>query len=41
MATMLQNMFPSINIAKVHLSDIKRCAMFNYNTDDETVEFRH
>ena len=41
MATMFQNMFPSINVAKVHLNDIKRCAMFNFNSEDETLDFRH
>ena len=38
---MFQNMFPSINVAKVHLNDLKRCAMFNFNSGDETLDFRH
>lgn len=40
-ATMLQNMFPPINVTKVHLNEIKRCAMFNYNREDDTIDFRH
>ena len=38
---MFQNMFPSINVAKVHLNDLKRCAMLNFNSGDETLDFRH
>ncbi|RNA10457.1 Peter pan, partial [Brachionus plicatilis] len=38
--TSLQNMFPSINITKVKLNDIRRCILFNYNKDDQTIDFR-
>jgi ribosome biogenesis protein SSF1/2 len=41
MATMFQNMFPSINVSKIHLNEIRRCAMFNFNAEDETLDFRH
>ncbi|XP_042309551.1 suppressor of SWI4 1 homolog isoform X1 [Sceloporus undulatus] len=41
MATMFQNMFPSINVHKVNLNAIKRCVLINYNSDNQTLEFRH
>lgn len=41
MATMFQNMFPSINVHKVNLNNIKRCVLLNYNTESEEIEFRH
>lgn len=41
MATMFQNMFPSINVHKVNLNNIKRCVLLNYNTQSEEIEFRH
>uniref|UniRef100_J3S126 Suppressor of SWI4 1-like protein n=1 Tax=Crotalus adamanteus TaxID=8729 RepID=J3S126_CROAD len=41
MATMFQNMFPSINVHKVSLNTIKRCVLVNYNPDTQTMEFRH
>ncbi|XP_048760658.2 suppressor of SWI4 1 homolog [Ostrea edulis] len=41
MSTMFQNMFPSININKVNLNNIKRCVMMNYNSEDKTIDFRH
>jgi len=41
MTTMFQNMFPAINIHKANLNDIRRCVLFNYNTDDKTIDFRH
>ncbi|XP_061196910.1 suppressor of SWI4 1 homolog isoform X1 [Saccostrea echinata] len=41
MSTMFQNMFPSININKVNLNNIKRCVMLNYNSEDKTIDFRH
>ena len=40
LATALQNMFPSINITKVNLNDIRRCVLFNYNKEDQTIDFR-
>ncbi|KAF5908819.1 suppressor of SWI4 1, partial [Clarias magur] len=41
MATMLQNMFPSINVYKVNLNDIKRCVLVNYDPASQEIEFRH
>ncbi|KAM6471100.1 suppressor of SWI4 1 homolog [Liasis olivaceus] len=41
MATMFQNMFPSINVHKVNLNAIKRCVLVNYNPDTQIMEFRH
>ncbi|XP_053320822.1 suppressor of SWI4 1 homolog [Spea bombifrons] len=41
MATMFQNMFPSINVHKVSLNTIRRCILINYNDDTQTLEFRH
>uniref|UniRef100_UPI00398EFE6E suppressor of SWI4 1 homolog n=1 Tax=Pristiophorus japonicus TaxID=55135 RepID=UPI00398EFE6E len=41
MATMFQNMFPSINVYKVGLNAIKRCVLINYNPATHTVDIRH
>ncbi|XP_071325593.1 suppressor of SWI4 1 homolog [Trachinotus anak] len=41
MATMFQNMFPSINVQKVSLNNIKRCVLLNYNPASQEIEFRH
>lgn len=41
MATMFQNMFPSINVHKVNINNIKRCVLFSYNAETEELEFRH
>ncbi|XP_067912865.1 LOW QUALITY PROTEIN: suppressor of SWI4 1 homolog [Heterodontus francisci] len=41
MATMFQNMFPSINVYKVRLNAIKRCVLINYNPDTHMVDIRH
>ncbi|XP_063787553.1 suppressor of SWI4 1 homolog isoform X2 [Pseudophryne corroboree] len=41
MATMFQNMFPSINVHKVNLNTIRRCILINYNDDSQLLEFRH
>lgn len=41
MASMFQNMFPSINVHKVNLNTIRRCLLLNYNSTDETIDFRH
>ena len=40
-ATMLQNMFPSINIQKVSLNGVKRCVLFNFDSETGLIEFRH
>jgi len=41
MTTVFQNMFPSIKVHKLKLADVRRCTMFNYNKDDNTIDFRH
>lgn len=41
MASVLQNMFPTINVTKVKLADIRRCVMFNYNDKTGLIDFRH
>ncbi|OCT90382.1 hypothetical protein XELAEV_18018994mg [Xenopus laevis] len=41
MATMFQNMFPSINVHKVTLNTIRRCILINYNDETQQLEFRH
>ncbi|XP_051569580.1 suppressor of SWI4 1 homolog [Myxocyprinus asiaticus] len=41
MATMFQNMFPSINVHKISLNSIKRCVLLNYDPVSQEVEFRH
>ena len=40
-ATMIQNMYPSINIHKVKLNGMKRCVLFNYDAETGRIEFRH
>ncbi|XP_077181935.1 suppressor of SWI4 1 homolog [Paroedura picta] len=41
MASMFQNMFPSINVHRVNLNAIKRCVLISYDPDSQTLEFRH
>lgn len=41
MTTMFQNLFPSLNIQKVHLSEIRRCVLLSYNSETKTIDFRH
>ncbi|KAJ2995094.1 hypothetical protein HDV02_001082 [Globomyces sp. JEL0801] len=41
LATMLQNMFPSIKVTKMKLSDARRVILFNYNTETNLIEMRH
>ncbi|KAM4531386.1 uncharacterized protein PAE49_023597 [Odontesthes bonariensis] len=41
MATMFQNMFPSINVQKVNLNNIKRCVLFSYDPTSQEIQFRH
>ncbi|KAG2471369.1 suppressor of SWI4 1 homolog [Polypterus senegalus] len=41
MATMFQNLFPSINVHKVSLNAIKRCILVNYDPETELIDFRH
>eukprot|EP00061_Rhincodon_typus_P016666 g44998.t1 len=41
MATVFQNMFPSINVYKVGLNTVKRCVLINYNSSTQMVDIRH
>ncbi|GFG29694.1 hypothetical protein Cfor_03744 [Coptotermes formosanus] len=41
MASMFQNMFPTINITKVKLSNIRRCVLLNYDVNTKMIDFRH
>jgi len=41
MASMFQNMFPSINIHKVQLRDIRRCVVLHYDEATSSIDFRH
>ncbi|XP_046405838.1 protein Peter pan [Ischnura elegans] len=41
MVTTFQNMFPSISLSKVNLSDIRRCVLLNYNPASKIIDFRH
>lgn len=41
LCSMLQNMFPTINTAKVKLADIRRIVLFHYDREQDAVEFRH
>ncbi|CAH0723988.1 unnamed protein product, partial [Brenthis ino] len=41
MATMFQNMFPTINITTVKLKNIRRCVLMNYNPSTKLVDLRH
>jgi ribosome biogenesis protein SSF1/2 len=40
-STMLQNMFPTLNVQTVKLSLIKRCTLWSYNRDTCSIDFRH
>ena len=40
-SSMFQNMFPSINVAKVKLNTIKRCVLLNRDEETGNIEFRH
>lgn len=41
MASMFQNMFPSINVTKVKVNSIRRCVLLNLDKETGLVEFRH
>lgn len=41
MAHTFQNMFPTINLATVSLSTIKRCVLFSYNSTTNLIDMRH
>ncbi|XP_076248584.1 brix domain-containing protein peter pan [Calliopsis andreniformis] len=40
-ASMFQNMFPTINLTTVNLSTIRRCICLNYNPTSKTIDLRH
>ena len=40
-SSMFQNMFPSINVAKIKLNSIKRCVLLNRDEETGDIEFRH
>ncbi|XP_043249579.1 protein Peter pan [Colletes gigas] len=40
-ASMFQNMFPTINLRTVNLSSIRRCVCLNYNPSSKTIDLRH
>ncbi|TKR63619.1 hypothetical protein L596_027428 [Steinernema carpocapsae] len=39
--SMVQNMFPVMNVDTLKLSKVKRCVLWNYNEEEDTIEFRH
>ncbi|XP_060524757.1 protein Peter pan isoform X2 [Cylas formicarius] len=41
MASMFQNMFPTINLTNVDLNNIRRCVLLNYNPTTKLIDFRH
>ncbi|XP_072377127.1 protein Peter pan [Diabrotica undecimpunctata] len=41
MASMFQNMFPTINLTNVDLNTVKRCVLMNYNPTTKLIDFRH
>lgn len=41
MASVLQNLFPALNVQRMHITDCRRVVMFDYDADTDTVDFRH
>lgn len=41
MASMFQNMFPTINLTTVDLNSVRRCVLLNYNPHTKLIDFRH
>lgn len=41
MASMFQNMFPTINLTTINLSTIRRCVCLNYDSETKLIDFRH
>ncbi|XP_050297428.1 protein Peter pan [Anthonomus grandis grandis] len=41
MASMFQNMFPTINLTNVDLNTVRRCVLMNYNPTTKLIDFRH
>jgi len=40
-ASMFQNMFPSINVTTVKVNTIRRCVLINFDSKTQSMEFRH
>ena len=40
-ASMFQNMFPSINVTSVKVNSIRRCVLINFDAKTQSMEFRH
>lgn len=41
MASMFQNMFPTLNLTNIDLNTVKRCVLMNYNPTTKLIDFRH
>ncbi|XP_057651095.1 protein Peter pan [Diorhabda carinulata] len=41
MASMFQNMFPTLNLTNIDLNTVKRCVLMNYNPATKLIDFRH
>lgn len=41
MASMFQNMFPTINLTSIDLNTVRRCVLLNYNASTKLIDFRH
>ncbi|RZC34190.1 Peter pan, partial [Asbolus verrucosus] len=41
MASMFQNMFPTINLTNIDLNTVRRCVLVNYNPTSKLIDFRH
>ncbi|CAD5210254.1 unnamed protein product [Bursaphelenchus xylophilus] len=39
--TVIQNMFPTINVDTVQLKNIRRALLINYNAETDSIDFRH
>ena len=40
-ASMFQNMFPSINVTTVKVNSIRRCVLLNFDSKTQSIQFRH
>jgi ribosome biogenesis protein SSF1/2 len=38
--TMLQNLFPKLEVASIHMTKVKRCVLFSYDPQTDMIEFR-
>lgn len=41
LTTTFQNMLPAVNVKNVKLNTLKRCLLFNFTADDNTIDVRH